>query len=57
MHLVRCLGDTRPSRLTYELLEREVIFSQDITITPAQVRLLRDHAAIIRTLEDIYSWR
>lgn len=56
MSLVRCLGATHSSRLAYEL-QREVVLSQDLTITSAQARLLRDHAAIVRTLEDIYSWR
>lgn len=56
MRLVKYLGGTHSSGLTHELF-READFSQDFTITPAQARLLRDHAAIVRTLEDIYSWR
>lgn len=44
------------SGLTHEL-QREAGFVQNFTITLAQGRLLRDHAAIVRALEDIYSWR
>ncbi|KAG8214520.1 hypothetical protein J3R82DRAFT_9579 [Butyriboletus roseoflavus] len=56
LRLVRCLGDTHSSILTYEL-QWEADFPQDFAITPAQARLLRDNAAIVRALEDIYSWR
>ena len=55
MHLVWCIDNTHSSGLAHEV-HREA-GAQDFTITPAQVRLLRNHAAIVRTLEDIYSWR
>ena len=54
--LVKDFGGTHSSGLAHEL-QPETRFIQGFTITPAQARFLRDHAAIVRALEDIYSWR
>ncbi|KAF8443021.1 hypothetical protein L210DRAFT_3153298 [Boletus edulis BED1] len=55
MRLIKYLDRNHSSGLAHEL--QCEANSQDFTITPAQARLLRNHAAIVRALEDIYSWR
>ncbi|KAG9315864.1 hypothetical protein JVU11DRAFT_3513 [Chiua virens] len=55
MDVVRRLGGTHASALVYD--HQDAHCSAEFVISPSQVRLLRDHAATIQALEDIYSWR
>lgn len=53
LRLVWYLDGINSSELAHEVNQK----AQDFMITPAQARILRGHAAIVQTLEDIYSWR